>query len=134
MKLTPHKNILCLHYKDQLDLTALITVYSCGDRIPVGVKFSAPVQTGPGAHPASYTMGTTSVSRGVKRPERGANQPSPFSAKVKERVELYRYFLPGPSCHVVGRSETNRCLFIELYETLTVVCVSVVQEVVHVKY
>jgi hypothetical protein len=26
-----------------------------GDRIPVGVSFSAPVQTGPGAHPASRT-------------------------------------------------------------------------------
>jgi hypothetical protein len=29
-----------------------------GDRIAVGEGFSAPVQTGPGAHPASYTMGT----------------------------------------------------------------------------
>jgi hypothetical protein len=35
-----------------------------GDRIPVGAKFSAPVQTGPGAHQASYTMGTGSLSRG----------------------------------------------------------------------
>jgi hypothetical protein len=26
-----------------------------GDRIPVGARFSAPVQTGPGAYPASYT-------------------------------------------------------------------------------
>jgi len=34
------------------------------DRIPVGVRFSAPVQTGPVAHPASYTMGTGSLSRG----------------------------------------------------------------------
>jgi hypothetical protein len=25
-----------------------------------GAKFSAPVQSGPGAHPASYTMGTAS--------------------------------------------------------------------------
>jgi hypothetical protein len=31
---------------------------------PVGAKFSAPVQTGPGAHPASCTMGTGSLSRG----------------------------------------------------------------------
>ena len=31
-----------------------------GDRFPVAVRFSAPVQTGPGAHPASYTMGTGS--------------------------------------------------------------------------
>jgi len=31
-----------------------------GDRIPIGARFSAPVQTGPGAHPASCTMGTGS--------------------------------------------------------------------------
>ena len=29
-----------------------------GDRIPVGATFSAPVQTGPGAHPAYYLMST----------------------------------------------------------------------------
>jgi len=29
-----------------------------GNRIPVGARFSAPAQTGPGAHPASCTMGT----------------------------------------------------------------------------
>jgi len=27
-------------------------------------RFSAPVQTGPGAHPVSYTMGTGSLFRG----------------------------------------------------------------------
>ena len=31
-----------------------------GDRIPMGAKFSAPVQTGPEAHPASCTMDTGS--------------------------------------------------------------------------
>ena len=36
-----------------------------GDPIPVGARFSAPVQTGPGAHPASCTMGTGSFP-GVK--------------------------------------------------------------------
>ena len=30
------------------------------DRIPVGARFSAPVQTEPEAHPASCTMGTGS--------------------------------------------------------------------------
>jgi hypothetical protein len=29
---------------------------------PGGARFSAPVQTGPGAHPASCTMGTGSLS------------------------------------------------------------------------
>ena len=36
-----------------------------GDRIPVGARFSATVQTGPGAHPASCTMATGSFP-GVK--------------------------------------------------------------------
>jgi hypothetical protein len=35
-----------------------------GDRIPVEVRFSAAIQTGPGAHPASCTMGTGSLSQG----------------------------------------------------------------------
>jgi len=34
------------------------------DRITVGARISAPVQTCPGAHPASYTMATGSLSRG----------------------------------------------------------------------
>jgi hypothetical protein len=59
-----------------------------GDRIPVGRDFSAPVQTGPGVHPASYTMGTGSFPR-VKRPGRGVDHAPPSSAEVKERVELY---------------------------------------------
>jgi len=31
-----------------------------GDRIPMLARFSAPFQTGPGTHPASWTMGTGS--------------------------------------------------------------------------
>jgi len=33
------------------------------ERIPVGARFSTPLQTGPGAHTASYTMGTGSLCR-----------------------------------------------------------------------
>jgi hypothetical protein len=36
-----------------------------GDRIPVGARFSTPVQTGPEAHRASCTVGTGSFP-GVK--------------------------------------------------------------------
>jgi hypothetical protein len=39
----------------------------------LGATFSAPSQTGPVVHPASYTMCTGSLSQGVKRPGRGAN-------------------------------------------------------------
>ena len=41
-----------------------------------GARFSAPVHTGPGAHPASYTMGTGSFPE-VKRSGRGAD-PHPY--------------------------------------------------------
>jgi hypothetical protein len=56
-----------------------------GDRIPVGTRFSAPVQTGRGAHQALYTMGTVSFP-GVKRPGRGVNHPPPSNTELKERV------------------------------------------------
>jgi hypothetical protein len=61
-----------------------------------GARFSVPVQTGPGAYPASYTMGTGSLP-GVKRSGRGVDHPPPSSAEVKERVELYLYSPSGPS-------------------------------------
>ena len=35
-----------------------------GDGIPVGSRFSAPVQVGFGIHPVSYTVGTGFLSRG----------------------------------------------------------------------
>ena len=39
-------------------------------------RFSAPVQTRPGVHPDSYTMGTLSF-QGVKQPGHGFNHPPP---------------------------------------------------------
>jgi hypothetical protein len=50
---------------------------------PGGVRFFAHVQTDPGAHPASCTMGT-GFFPGVKRPGRGADHPRPSSAKVEK--------------------------------------------------
>ena len=72
-----------------------------GDRIALGARFSAPIQTSPGAHPASYTMGTGSFP-GVKQPGRGADHPPPSSTEVIERVELDLYSTSGPSWPVVG--------------------------------
>ena len=73
-----------------------------GDRIQVGgARFSTPVQTGPGANPASYTMGTGSFP-GVKRPGRGGDHPPPSSAKVKEKIEIYIYSPSGPSWPFLG--------------------------------
>ena len=72
-----------------------------GDRIPVGARFSSPVQTGPRAHPASCTVGIGSFP-GIKRPERGVDNSPPSSTEVKERVELYLYSPSGPSWAVLG--------------------------------
>jgi hypothetical protein len=41
---------------------------------------------------------------GVKPPGRGVNYPFPFSAEVKERVELYLYSPSGPSWPVRGQT------------------------------
>ena len=72
-----------------------------GDRIPVGARFSPPVQTGPGANPASCTMGTGSFPE-AKRPERGADHPPPSKCPGQERVGLYLYSPFGPSWPVIG--------------------------------
>jgi hypothetical protein len=54
-----------------------------GDRIPVEARFSAPIQTGPGAHPASYTMGTGSFL-GVKRLGRGVDHPHHLAPRLMQ--------------------------------------------------
>jgi hypothetical protein len=41
------------------------------------------VQTGSGAHSASYPMGTAALSPGIKRPGREAEYSPPSSAEVK---------------------------------------------------
>jgi hypothetical protein len=61
-----------------------------GDRIPVEVRFSTHIHTGPETHPDSYTNGRGSFPV-VKWPGCGVEHPSPSSAEVKERVQLYTY-------------------------------------------
>jgi len=67
----------------------------------VEARFSAPVQTGAGAHPASYTVGIGSFP-GVKRPGRGVFHPPPSSAEVKKRVALYIYSSSATSWPFLG--------------------------------
>jgi len=64
-------------------------------------RFSAPVQTNPKAHPASYTMGTGSFL-GVKRPGRGVDHPPPSIAEVKGGVGLQICSPSGPSWPGLG--------------------------------
>jgi hypothetical protein len=54
-----------------------------GDRIPLGARFSASVQSGSDAHPASYTMDTGSFP-GVKRPGRGVDHPPHPAPRLKK--------------------------------------------------
>jgi len=54
----------------------------------VGARFSAPVKIVPRADSAFDTV-VTGFFLGVKRPGRGVDHPSPTSAEVKEKVELY---------------------------------------------
>jgi len=67
----------------------------------VDARFSTPVQTSPGAHPASNTMGTRSF-HGGKAARADVDYPSPTSTKVKEREDLYLYSPSGPSWSVLG--------------------------------
>jgi len=68
-----------------------------------GGGFSLSIWTGPGAHPASYIMGTVSFGGGGgERLRCGIDHPSPSSTEVKKRVELYMYSLSVPSWPVLG--------------------------------
>jgi len=57
-------------------------------------RFSTSVPTGPGAHSASYTMGTGSFL-GLKWLGHGFNNSLPPKTKVKEKVQQYLY---SPLC------------------------------------
>jgi hypothetical protein len=60
-----------------------------GDQLLVGARFSAPVQTGPGAHPASCTTGTRFFP-GVESGRGVTMTPHPLLVlRSKNRVELY---------------------------------------------
>ena len=80
-------NISTISRVASLNIVVHITTrYGAGrsrDRIPVEARLSAPVQTGPEAHPAPYTMGTGSFP-GVKRPERGVDHPPLLARSLKK--------------------------------------------------
>jgi len=62
-----------------------------------GPRFSAPVQTGPRAHPTFYTIGTGSF-QGIKRPGRGVDHlPHLVPRLKKESSHIYIYSPFGPS-------------------------------------
>jgi len=64
------------------------------DGIPMGAKFSTPVQTGSDTQLSSSTMGTGFLSPGCNAAKSSVDHPSLSSAEVKGRVDLYLYFPP----------------------------------------
>jgi hypothetical protein len=72
-----------------------------GDRIPMGSRFSAPVQNGPGAQPAYCTMGTGSFP-GVERPGRGVDHP---------RLKKEYSYTPAPPLGLRGLFEGELYFF-----------------------
>ena len=72
-----------------------------GNRMSLRARLSAPGRTGPGAHSASYSVGTGSFL-GVNLSQRGVDHPPSSSAEAKERVELYFFSPSGLSWPVLG--------------------------------
>ena len=120
LPIATEKNKLTAHYAHSDWLRA----GWCGDQIPVGARFSATVQTGPRAHPASCTMGTGSIPGGGQSGRGVALTTTPCSVEVKERVEgnlcspygpygLYRASVPVQECtlpYLLHYAQTSKCL------------------------
>jgi hypothetical protein len=69
------------------------------DRIPAAARLPGPVQTGPLAHPGSYTKGIRTFP-GVNRLRRAVDH-LPLLPEVNKRVELRNYCSLGPSWTVL---------------------------------
>jgi hypothetical protein len=87
-----HKNVLIAkpEKRDHLvaqSVSCLTTGWTIGVQSPIGAEdfsSSSCVQTGSGAHPASYSVGTSGPFPGGKaRPGRDADLSPPSSAEVK---------------------------------------------------
>ena len=89
-----------------------------GGHIPVGARFSAPLQTGLEAHLTSYIIGTGSFT-GVKRPGRGVGYPSHLSSRLKERLVIFLL----PLWAFVACSWANFAFYLH--------CVSVAEDLMH---
>jgi hypothetical protein len=64
-----------------------------GDQIPVGVEFSAPVQTGPGAHTASCKIATGTFP-GVESGRNVTLIPHPLLVPRSKTEQCYTSTLP----------------------------------------
>jgi hypothetical protein len=72
-----------------------------GDKSQWG-RFSTPIPTSPGAHPASYTVGTTSFPGGGGVAVVWHWPPTPPNAEDEGTAKLYLYSPSGPLWSVLG--------------------------------
>jgi hypothetical protein len=116
IKLNDMKQSIIVHFHKYIgpgwrsQYSDLLRVGRSGDRILVGARFSEKFQNYPGAHPASYAVGTGSFPE-VTRPGRGVDHQPPSSVEVKERVELYHY----SPWSFVASSRVNFTLLLYIY-------------------
>jgi hypothetical protein len=79
------RNVLNFKQMNSIQLLYASSLWArrAGDRMPVGARFSAPIQNGPGVNPASYVMGAVSLP-GVKRSGRGVDHTPHLASKLKK--------------------------------------------------
>jgi hypothetical protein len=82
-----------------------------GDRIPVGARFSAPIQTGPGAHPASCTIGTRSFP-GVEGGLGMTLTPHPLLVPRSKKQSTAISLLFLRAFMACKKGETYQCYFV----------------------
>jgi hypothetical protein len=88
-------------------------MYGPGIESQWGRDFFAPVQTGPGAHPTSCTIGTGSFPGSKVWPGRAADHSPPSSSEV---MEEYSY----TSTHPLGHTgPVTGLLYLYLFHTYT---------------
>jgi hypothetical protein len=71
------------------------------DSLGIESEWGRDFQTDPGAHPASYTVGTGPFP-GLRWPGYGIDHPLSSCAEVKERAELFLHSPFGPLWPVIG--------------------------------
>jgi hypothetical protein len=84
-RFTPASSSSCYRSRDSSVYSAELLAGWSGVWVPAGAGnffIHHRVQTGSGAHPASYPMGTRGSFPGVKRPGHEADHSSPYSAEV----------------------------------------------------
>jgi len=92
---------------------------SLGIKSRWGARFSAPVQTGPGAHPTSCTMDTGPFPGGKEQPGRAAD-PSPTPSAMVKKQQSYTSTPPmGRTACTEPRCLYKRAHYLTLLNSLT---------------